>query len=143
MGVVPVDDDNLVLMIDVGGEGLVYDKELNILTGLTNKNSSYGIPPEKPGKYIVELSNYKKGDNFKVFVDASCNDLMGYVQDGGTISDAYIALENKEIKKVFYDLKTLIEYHIINNSVDEFYKSGESVSRFLSEYDISIGTVYK
>lgn len=118
--VIPSDDENLVLLIDVGGEGLVYDSTKKILTGLTNKNSSYGIPPEKPGKYVVELKDYKKGDSITYFADASCNDLMGFVQDGGRISDAYIAKENKLIKKIFYDLETLIEYSTINQSVSEF-----------------------
>jgi alpha-mannosidase len=118
-GVIPHDTGKLVLMIDVGGEGLVYDCEMNIVTGLTNKNSSYGIPPEKPGKYIVELSNVKYNDVITVFVDASCNDLMGYVQDGGRVRDAYIAVEDETIKKVFYDLETLIEYSTINDTVNE------------------------
>jgi alpha-mannosidase len=118
-GVVSQDTEKLVLMIDVGGEGLVYDSEMNSLTGLTNKNSSYGIPPEKPGKYIVELSNVNNGDPIIVYVDASCNDLMGYVQDGGRITDAYIAIEDDRIKKVFYDLETLIEYSKINDTVNE------------------------
>jgi alpha-mannosidase len=143
--VIPSDDENLVLLIDVGGEGLVYDSDMKILTGLTNKNSSYGIPPEKPGKYVVELNNYKKGNPVTFFVDASCNDLMGYVQDGGKISDAYIAKENKLIKKVFYDLETLIEFSIINHTVTDLIRKAfdllnadmdnlQTVSDMLDEY---------
>ncbi len=118
-GIIPSDDVDLVLLIDVGGEGLVYDHDMKIVTGLTNKQSSYGIPPEKPGKYVVELSNYQKGDLLTYFVDASCNDLMGYVQDGGKISAAYIAKENKRLKKVLYDLETLIAFRTIDDSVSD------------------------
>ncbi len=38
----------LVALVDIGGEGLIVDKNGSPICGITNKASSYGVPPDKP-----------------------------------------------------------------------------------------------
>ncbi|MGL6314189.1 alpha-mannosidase [Vibrio sp. WXL103] len=103
-------NQELVLMIDVGGEGLVVDTLGSPIRGITNKMSSYGIPPDKPGKWVVELNGYQEADAFEIWVDAGCNDLFGYVQNGGVITDAHLGQCNKQLKDLYYDLEVLIDW---------------------------------
>lgn len=58
-GPVPAYQDELVLMVDVGGEGLVFDSLGNPVRGITNKMSSYGIPPDKPGKWWLNWIKWR------------------------------------------------------------------------------------
>lgn len=108
-GSVPEHKHDLVLMVDVGGEGLVFDKLGNPIRGITNKMSSYGIPPDKPGKWVVEI-DHQAGEEFEIWVDAGCNDLFGYVQNGGIITDAYLGSCNSALKGLYYDLEVLVDW---------------------------------
>lgn len=94
-------------LIDVGGEGLIYTEDGKCITGITNKNSSYGIPPDKPGKWVVPI-DLNQVERF--FVDASCNDLFGYVQEGGRIQEASLAIIHHEWHKLYYDVEVLTDW---------------------------------
>ncbi len=69
----------LVALVDIGGEGLIVDKNGSPICGITNKASSYGVPPDKPGKWVVDLSLVSENDEVEFWIDAACNDLFGYV----------------------------------------------------------------
>ncbi len=99
----------LVLMLDIGGEGLVYDHVGFAMMGITNKMSSYGIPPDKPGKWIVPVTDDKIQT---IYIDASCNDLFGYVQNGGRIQHAELGCVHPRWHKIFYDLEVLIDWEL-------------------------------
>ena len=102
-----IHDKPLVLMVDVGGEGLVYDNLGNALMGLTNKQSSYGIPPDKPGKWIVHIPSTGP---YEYYVDASCNDLFGFVQQGGLIQNAHLGMVDFVWHQLYYDLEVLCDW---------------------------------
>lgn len=98
---------NYAILIDIGGEGLVYDERGQCVMGITNKLSSYGIPPDRPGKWVVPITlNQAKG----FFIDASCNDLFGYVQDGGRIQEASLAIINEDWRQLFYDVEVITDW---------------------------------
>ncbi|WP_222939616.1 glycoside hydrolase family 38 C-terminal domain-containing protein [Photobacterium sp. BZF1] len=111
-GQIPAIDEglDLVLMVDIGGEGLVHDAAGNPIRGITNKMSSYGIPPDKPGKWLVELSEGAPGESVEFWVDAGCNDLFGYVQNGGVITDAHLGTCHSELKALYYDVEVLVDW---------------------------------
>ncbi len=48
---------NVVLLIDVSGEGLVVDQVGNPLQGLTSISSGFDFSLGKPGKRVVPLAN--------------------------------------------------------------------------------------
>lgn len=58
---------------------------------------------------VVELDQMA-GDEFEMWVDAGCNDLFGYVQNGGIITDAHLGSCNSELKALYYDLEVLIDW---------------------------------
>jgi alpha-mannosidase len=111
-GIIPEFDNSkqLVLLVDIGGEGVVFDENMEVLTGITNKASSFGIPPDKPGKWIIELNDYYPKDEVTFYVDASCNDLFGYVRDGGRIKNAAIGVMDKELRDLYYDIEVIHDF---------------------------------
>lgn len=116
--------ENTVMLIDVGGEGLVVDSSGTSIIGLTNKNSSYGIPPDKPGKWIVPLN----GQIHKTYyVDASCNDLFGYVQNGGIVSIAQIAEIQSQWFSTYFDLEVLCDWEKGVNQISNHQPSSVGV----------------
>lgn len=60
----------LVALVDIGGEGLIVDKNGSPICGITNKASSYGVPPDKPGKWVVDLSLVSENDEVEFWIDA-------------------------------------------------------------------------
>lgn len=128
---------DLVLLIDVGGEGLVYDADGNSLMGITNKLSSYGLPPDKPGKWVVPIAfEHRKC----LYVDASCNDLFGYVQQGGLIQQADLGSVDRKWRRLYYDLEVLCDWesgmndqgsHQPSKAVQSTTKAHAAVSRLL------------
>lgn len=102
--------DSFVVLIDIGGEGLIVNHSGEPVCGITNKASSYGVPPDKPGKWVVSLSQVINENIIEFWVDAACNDLFGYVQNGGIITDIHVAKCNVILKSLYYDIETLIDW---------------------------------
>lgn len=100
----------LVALVDIGGEGLIVAKDGSPVCGITNKASSYGVPPDKPGKWVIDLSLISEGNEVEFWVDAACNDLFGYVTNGGVISDVHIATCNQLLKSLYYDVEVLFDW---------------------------------
>ncbi len=100
----------LVALVDIGGEGLIVDKNGSPICGITNKASSYGVPPDKPGKWVVDLSLVSENDEVEFWIDAACNDLFGYVTNGGIITDVHIATCNQLLKSLYYDVEVLFDW---------------------------------
>lgn len=100
----------LVALVDIGGEGLVVDKCGSPVCGITNKTSSYGVPPDKPGKWVIDLSLVSEGEKVEFWIDAACNDLFGYVTNGGIITDVHIATCNQLLKSLYYDVEVLFDW---------------------------------
>ncbi len=83
------------------------DKNGSPICGITNKASSYGVPPDKPGKWVVDLSLVSENDEVEFWIDAACNDLFGNVTNGGIITDVHIATCNQLLKSLYYDVEVL------------------------------------
>lgn len=99
----------VVYVIDVNGEGLIYDDDGSPIRGITNINSVYDRTHGNPGKRIVPFSDSAAGDEVIDFwMDAGCNDLTGNLQENGTIKEAYAATCNGRARKLFYDMTVLM-----------------------------------
>ncbi len=100
----------IVLLIDIGGEALVFDDKGNPVQGLTNRNSEFDRSLGDPGKCVVYLSENAKGtERIHLWIDAGTNDLFGKYQDGGRIKTAFIAICNELLKTLYYDMEFLFE----------------------------------
>jgi len=111
-GTVPNDaqEKDIVLLIDVSGEGCIFDENGVPKQGITNKASSFSLFYGKPGKRVHPiLSKAKGGEKIDVWMDAGLNDLFGNLIDNGAIKEADIAVRNKKVLKLYYDVIVLEE----------------------------------
>ncbi len=98
----------VVLVIDLNGEGLVYDAEGNPFRAITNINSEFDRRMGLPGKRIVPFSEAAEGgDCVDVWIDAGCNDLFGVYRDNGTLKEAWAAVCDEQARTLYYDLHLL------------------------------------
>ncbi|MPQ44494.1 alpha-mannosidase [Clostridium tarantellae] len=155
-GTVPkeVDGKKIVALIDVSGEAFVVDDKGTPIKGLTTLNSEFDYTLGKPGKREIELFKVSKGgEEVNIWADCACNDLFGKYQNNGIIKDAYIAICNEEVKKLYFDIEVLVElldelpkdsarYHRVLNSLYEAskilsIKTGMSGCEFLKDGIVS------
>ncbi len=100
----------IVLLIDVNGEGCVFDKEGCPIRGLTNISSSFDFSLGKPGKKVVQfLENAEGGEKIDIWIETGCNDLFGRYSKEGTLEEACVAVCNQEMRALYYDFQVLYE----------------------------------
>lgn len=108
----------LALLIDLNGEGCVYDKNGSAIQGLTTINSDFdralGVP-DKREYVITEKSNGQ--EYIDIYVDGGCNDLFGYIREGGTLKQVELVIVHDDIKDLYYDFWVL--YDLIKNINEE------------------------
>lgn len=99
----------LVYVIDINGEGLLFDHDGCPVRGITNVNSVFDRAMGNPGKRIVPfLECSAGGESVDFWLDAGCNDLTGNLQENGTIKEACVASCNDTARKLFYDMLVLL-----------------------------------
>ncbi len=59
---------------------------------------------------MVDLSLVSENDEVEFWIDAACNDLFGYVTNGGIITDVHIATCNQLLKSLYYDVEVLFDW---------------------------------
>ncbi len=97
-------DEKIVFVIDINGEGLIFDNSGCPLRGITNINSEFDRAMGNPGKRIVQFKDKADGNEIVDFwMDAGCNDLIGKLRENGTVKEAYIATCNDSARDLFYD----------------------------------------
>lgn len=106
-------EKKVVLLIDVNGEGCVFDSGGCPIRGLTNISSSFDFSLGEPGKRVVQLlDNAKGGEEIDIWVEVGCNDLFGRYSKNGTLENADIALCNEEMRNLYYDFQVLYDLMI-------------------------------
>ena len=111
-GVVPpgAAGKDVVLLIDVNGEGCVVDDQGRPTLGLTNCNSTFSRQFGAPGKRVVPLGiQVCGGEPVERWVEAGANDLFGVRQDDGTLKEAVIAIRNPQLYALQYDYEVVHE----------------------------------
>lgn len=100
--------ENVVLMIDIGGEACLYTTDGDTIRGLTNVNSEFDRSLGRPGKRIVPIKEITSNSNFEILADAGCNDLFGKnCSDCGKVNTAQIAICNDALRSLSYDYEVL------------------------------------
>lgn len=99
----------LVYVIDINGEGLLFDNGGCPVRGITNVNSVFDRAMGNPGKRIVPfLECAAGGESADFWLDAGCNDLTGNLQENGTVKEAYIASCDDVARTLYYDMLVLL-----------------------------------
>ncbi len=102
-------DDADVLVIDNGGEGLVYDKNGIEVQAVTCKASDYDYSLGTPHKKIVPLYDcFINGDKIDFWIDSAANDLFGNLKHDGKLIELHTAKRNENIRALAYDVQVLL-----------------------------------
>ena len=98
----------MVALIDVGGEGCVFDRCGCPAQGLTNVTSGFDRALGQPGKRVVDLAERAPaGMPIELWIQATTNDLFGKYRDHGRLQEAAVAVCDERIKALYYDFAFL------------------------------------
>src|SRR5712691_7292007 len=101
---------DVVLLIDVNGEGCVVDPEGRPLLGLTNLNSTFSRQHGEPGKRVVPFrAAASGGEAVEIWVEAGANDLFGVRQGKGRLNEASIARRQPQLYALQYDFEVALQ----------------------------------
>ena len=124
-GVVPEEasGSKVVLLIDVGGEGCVFDGDGTPIRGLTNVSSEFDRSLGLPGKRVLQfLPCARGGEKIDIWVEAGTNDLFGKYNGNGRLVQACVAVCDDAVRDLYYDLHVLIDLYA---SLDDGYRKDE------------------
>ena len=101
---------SVVLLIDLGGEGLIVDRCGAPVQGLTSISSGFDFSLGKPGKRVFPFANPAAGgEDVDLWVDAGLNDLFGSLRNGGKLDEARIAVRRENAQALCFDFEVLRE----------------------------------
>jgi len=102
--------ENVVLLLDLNGEGLVVDAGGAPVQGLTGVRSGFDYSLGRPGKRVLPFAKPAAGgETVDVWVDAGNNDLFGGLPDGGALAEASVAVRRDDIQALCFDFEVLRE----------------------------------
>lgn len=110
-GVVPeaAEQGRLALVLDINGEGCVYDRKGHALLGLTCGSSVFDRALGSPVKRVFPLPESRPGEPFEYYIDGGNNDLFGNFQAQTGIKELSICTVNEPLRKLYYDALVLYE----------------------------------
>lgn len=98
----------IVLLIDINGEGNIYDDQLCPIRGITNVSSTFDRSLGEPTKKVYYFTDESQGnETIDLWMETGCNDLFGNYCKEGTIEQAQIAIFNDEMRQLYYDFEVL------------------------------------
>lgn len=101
----------VVLLIDVSGEGLIVDANGEPVQGMTCVDSDYDFSLGRPGKWVYPfMEKGEAGAKVDVWMDAGCNDLFGKMHNEGRIQLARIGVMDRALFDLYYDFAVLVDY---------------------------------
>ncbi len=110
------------VLVNCGGEGLVYDKNGNELQGITCFAASYGGDLGPFTKRVVPIrEEMLEGDNFDFWIDCGANDLFGEMRNESRMSELASAKLNAEMRALAFDVQILLT--VLDYGEDEEFKS--------------------
>lgn len=120
-GRMPADlPDNAVFFLDIGGEGLVYDKDGNPVQGITNHASEFDYTLGMPYKRVIpNAKNLVENGEAHFYIDAGANDLFGNLRDKARVRSLFVCIPNEQIRALAYDLQVLLTVYDFNKE-DEY-----------------------
>lgn len=99
-------EEELVLLIDVSGEGLCYDEKRGPVTGITHGSVAWEYGSIRKRTVPLKLLEIKDG-MIDLWVDAGCNDLFGNYVNSGDLKEAHIAQLYPQLRAFYYDFYVL------------------------------------
>ena len=112
-GVIPpeCDEKEVIMMIDVNGEGLIVDAQGEPVQGITCVDSEFDYSLGYPGKQIwLYAKKGKAGEKIDFWMDAGFNDLFGHLPNEGRVRIARVGWRDKLAFDTYYNLAVLTDY---------------------------------
>ncbi len=102
-------DECDTVIIDCGGEGLLYDNDGNELHAITCFSSDGDRSLGEPMKRIVPVTDaIAKDGYFDFWIDGAANDLFGNMKRESRFHELFAAHKNENIRQLFYDVHALL-----------------------------------
>lgn len=103
------DENADTLLINCGGEGLVFDRDGHELQGITCFTAAYGGDLGPSTKRVVPVRDEMLcGDCFDFWIDCGANDLFGKMRNESRLSLLKQAKVNPEIRALAFDVQALL-----------------------------------
>jgi len=110
----------VVALIDVGGEGCVFDSEGNPIQGLTNKRIEWTMKETIIKKRIYLFKEANGGEQIELLIDAGANNILGVENvltyesmEDGVFNEADLAIFDRESWYLY------IEYDLLTNLMED------------------------
>lgn len=110
-GKIPEDisENELVFLLNCGGEGLIYDNCGNEIQSITCYSAGFGAGLGIPVKRVVPFDSRLIIDGKADFwIDCGANDLFGEMDDESRIKELCVAKRNAKIRELAFDVQTLV-----------------------------------
>lgn len=91
-----------VLIVDVNGEGLIFNADGAPRRGITNGSSAFDLGESV--KRVVQLEGWLEAGEAEVWMDAGNNDLTAQNQTRGVVKEAFVALCDPRARTLYYDM---------------------------------------
>ena len=102
---------DVVCLIDVGGEGLVFNEKGEPVIGTTNVRPNTNAV-RCGGKRVVPIANPSTGNEVvDIWLDAGANSLFGVHSSWGPYKQPTIAIKNHQIAALYYDFEVLLDLY--------------------------------
>ena len=123
-GVLPAgyETEDLVLRLNCGGEGLLYDGHGQPVQGITCYASCFEDRLGTPKKEIIPVYDcLHEGNRVDFWIDCGANDLFGNMANQSRVGALCIARENKQLRALAYDVQVLLG--VVDYADDEAFKA--------------------
>lgn len=131
-----VNREDAVLILNVGGEGLLYDLQGNMVQSITCYSAEFGGGNlGTPIKRIIPLyNNLINGNAIDFWIDCGANDLFGCMENQSRVKELQVAVVNREIRALAFDVQVLLSVYDFSND-KEFGKEVFSAIREIMRCD--------
>lgn len=110
------------VIVDCGGEGLVYDRFGNEIQSITCVSSDSDRSLGEPMKRIIPVTDaLLDGDYFDFWIDGAANDLFGNSRRESRFHELYAAKKNANMRDLAYDVHVLLG--VLDYGEDEEFKA--------------------
>ena len=100
----------VVLIIDIAGEGCVFDGNGQPVRGITTAFSHFFRAFGEPVKRVLKFTPKSAGnETVDIWIDCGCNDLFGNYKGDGRLVQASIAICREDIRQLYYDYAFLAD----------------------------------
>ncbi|MBO4539244.1 MAG: alpha-mannosidase [Clostridia bacterium] len=110
--------DNVVMLIDCGGEGLVFNKDGKAIQGITSRYSQFSPDLGLAKKIVVDVEPFVEDDMVDFWIDCGANDLFGNRKNDSRVSELCFAEYYKEVDALAYDMEVLFDVYAYNYNED-------------------------